>query len=116
MQFRRKLAAAAATCGVAIAGVAMAAPAQAIQGVPCPTNGVTVHTVINGQGKDWCIAGSVGRLTTNLGGVTYEQTVWNWAEFSNQHEFIQMEPYTGVGNLGGEVNYWVGITNPYWVY
>lgn len=59
MSIRRKAGLAVSALTLAGAGLAMAAPAHAIQQVTCPTAGLNVYSDI-WSAKDTCYAGSVG--------------------------------------------------------
>ncbi|GHF76442.1 hypothetical protein GCM10018790_63060 [Kitasatospora xanthocidica] len=118
MQIGRKLLTLTATAGLALAGLAVAAPANAIGGVGCPTNGLTVTTSGNGN---FCAAGSIGyKNTSSLFGigqidhVIYESTNWNWAAFYNSSGVIKLKPGQSTGYLGGVITYALEIDNPNW--
>ncbi|MFI9361530.1 hypothetical protein ACIG5E_10750 [Kitasatospora sp. NPDC053057] len=118
MQIGRKLLTLTATAGLALAGVAVAAPANAIDQVGCPTNGLTVITSGNGN---FCAAGSIGYKTISdltggyqgqVGGVIYEQTNWNWAVFYNSTGPLKLQPGGKSGYLGNVMTYALEIDNP----
>ncbi|MFD5615370.1 hypothetical protein [Kitasatospora sp. NPDC127060] len=118
MQIGRKLLTLTATAGLALAGVAVAAPANAIDGVGCPTYGLTVNTSGNGN---YCAAGSIGyKNVSSLFGigeidhVTYESTQWNWAQFYNSSGVVSLKPGQSTGYLGGVITYALEIDNPNW--
>ncbi|MEV7597232.1 hypothetical protein AB0O91_07535 [Kitasatospora sp. NPDC089797] len=119
MQIRRKLLAVAATAGLALTGVAVAGPANAIGQVGCPTHGLTVAS---GSESTFCAAGSIGYKTISdltdgykgqVSDVVYEQTDWNWAAFYNSTGPLKMKP-GGSQSLPHVMTYALEIDNPNW--
>lgn len=114
----RKVGVAVSALALAGAGLAMAAPAHAISGVGCPTNGLTVFT--SGP-RNYCAAGSIGYKTTSqlfnvpqISNVYKEQTNWNWACFYNEFGPLKLQPGQARDNLGGIITYALEIDNPNW--
>ncbi|ANP52177.1 hypothetical protein J2Z21_008255 [Streptomyces griseochromogenes] len=112
--------AAVSALALAGAGLAMAAPAHAIDRVNCPTNGLTVFTTGT---TNYCAAGSIGYKNTQqlfgvgqISPVAYEQTNWNWAQFYNAtgDKPLQLQPGQKSVYLGGTITYALEIDNPGW--
>ena len=82
---RRSLVGVIAVCGMAVTGIFVAAPANAIQQVSCPTNGVEINW--NGLLDLKCtgFAGSPNSANTWLPDAVYGHSNWNnwWAHWGN---------------------------------
>ncbi|MCX5386827.1 hypothetical protein [Streptomyces sp. NBC_00083] len=117
---RTKFAALTMAAGLALAGVAVAAPAHAIDRVSCPTNGLTVITSGNGN---FCAAGSIGYKTissltgggqSDVKNVVRETTSWNWAVFYNSTGYVRLKPGGHADFGAGVITYALEIDNPNW--
>ncbi|GHE09076.1 hypothetical protein [Streptomyces alanosinicus] len=118
MSIRRKAGVAVSALALAGAGLAMAAPAHAIGGVTCPTNGLIVMTT---GPKNYCAAGSIGYKTTSqlfdvpqITKVVKEHTEWNWAQFYNEFGVVSLKPGQDSQPLGNQMTFALEIDNPGW--